>query len=246
MCSYKISSTSFFDNFNSVVLKLSDGTNLDVNVFTSSETDKFKHRGTMVTGDSKTVPLSSSTDVYIVVEPTSGTNNLNIQMTATETTSVNKTGLIIGLIVGGILFILLLVGVFAVIYYYYSRDRSKRLRKKDEISAKKNPEIRNDTPSLFAPAPTLMEVIPSQPVVDIAPVNPEPAPVPPQQPTPVVVQQPPQPVVYLEPNMVPGAGPQYPGQIPANAPGQVAPNPLPDQPGMVAGNIGNYPNVNQF
>lgn len=116
VCVYKITSTSFVSN--AVELEVKSATNLAIDVYTSSSSNKYSHKGSMEDEDKKTVDLDRTTDVYIVVEPESGTNRLDIEFTSVYRESTLSAGAIIGIVLGSVICFALIIGgvVFGIIF----------------------------------------------------------------------------------------------------------------------------------
>ncbi|CAI2363542.1 unnamed protein product [Moneuplotes crassus] len=116
VCVYQVTSSSAYAD--SLKIEVKNATGVDINVYTSSSSYNYDKEGSMYWNDTKTVSLSTSTDVYIMVHPTSSSNGVEIDVELVEPHSEIAAVALVFIIIGSICcFVAIVVCiVFGVIY----------------------------------------------------------------------------------------------------------------------------------
>ncbi|CAI2363588.1 unnamed protein product [Moneuplotes crassus] len=116
VCVYQVTSSSI--SANGLKIEVKNATGVDINVYTSSSSYNYDKEGSMYWNDTKTVSLSTSTDVYIMVHPTSFFNGVEIDVESVKTYSEIAEVALVFVIIGSICCFMIIMGciIFGVIY----------------------------------------------------------------------------------------------------------------------------------
>jgi len=103
VCIYRIYTYSSY--VKSVEIDINDLSSAEITIFTgSSSTNSYDYKGTMKEDDKKSFTLDYNTDTYIVVEPSSYYNKIDIDLEASSSSpsSSSNAGAIVGAVLGAL------------------------------------------------------------------------------------------------------------------------------------------------
>ncbi|CAI2371486.1 unnamed protein product [Moneuplotes crassus] len=157
VCVYNITSKSSFAN--SLKIDVISAVNADITIFTSSRDYDYDKKGSMNSGSSKSVTLARNSSVYIVVQPTSSSNRIDIDYKAQKTTTDLGSGAVIGIVIGSLFCFIIIVGILLSVRYCNAKNAHRIMDYQENENNRAVATIQNNPqPEVFyepiqAPAP---------------------------------------------------------------------------------------------